>query len=44
MAQSSFINHADHKDTLETVAQIVGVHRGEDMYQMVSKLQLTFEL
>ena len=44
MAQTSFINHADVKDTLETVAQIVGVHRGEDMYKMVSDLQLTFEL
>ena len=45
MAQSSFVNHSEYKDTLETVAQLVGVHRGEDVYKMVSgDLQLTFEL
>ena len=34
-AQKSFINHADIKG-LETVAQLVGVQRGEDMYKVVS--------
>lgn len=36
MATNTLINHADVADQLETVAQIVGVQRGEDMYKKVS--------
>ena len=36
MASNTYINHADVADQLETVAQIVGVKRGEDMYKKVS--------
>ena len=36
MATNTLINHADVADQLETVAQIVGVERGEDMYKKVS--------
>lgn len=36
MATNTLINHADVADQLESVAQIVGVQRGEDMYRKVS--------
>ena len=35
-ATNAFINHADVAGTHETVAQLVGVKRGEDMYKKVS--------
>ena len=35
-AMDTFINHAEVADTHETVAQIVGVERGEAMFKKVS--------
>ena len=36
MSQNTYIDHAEVADQLESVAQIVGVQRGEDMYKKVS--------
>lgn len=36
MANQTLVNHAEYASGLETVAQIVGVERGEDMYKKVS--------